>query len=119
MLCPKFFYWIKLIYNLTTLAPVWATKFAWLLKKTRTRMSMLDVIQCCQEHSDCFDQFAMTISQLWTHRTKLCVGECVAPLAKINALAADSLLEFQCAQSSPQPASKTVTTSRWSPPPMG
>lgn len=61
----------------------------------------------------------MIISQFWSRRNKLRVGEHVAPLAKINALATDSLLEFQCAQSHPQPSVKKVISSRWSPPPMG
>nr|POF19212.1 putative ribonuclease h protein [Quercus suber] len=107
------------LWSCSALTPVWATKFAWLMEKTSNCLSLMDVIQCCQENSDCLDLFAMIISQLWSRRNKLRVGDHVAPLAKINALAADSLLEFQCAQSPPQPSVKKVISSRWSPPPMG
>ena len=43
----------------------------------------------------------------------------MAPLSKIFGLATDSLLEFQRAQSFPQPTSRSVISTRWSPPPPG
>ena len=69
------------------LAPVWSSRFAWLMKKTKECLSLLEVIQCCQDHSDYFDLFAMIASQLWIRRNKLRVGDCMAPLAKIIGLA--------------------------------
>nr|POE78573.1 putative ribonuclease h protein [Quercus suber] len=107
------------LWSCSALSPVWTPKFAWLLEKTKTCMSMLDIIQCCQDHGDSTDLFAMIISHLWTRRNKLRVGECVVPLEKIVGLATDSLLEFQRAQSSPQSSPKSVSSSRWSPPPLG
>nr|POE71273.1 hypothetical protein CFP56_73265 [Quercus suber] len=50
------------LWSCTVLALVWATKFAWLVEKTKNCLSLLDVIQCCQENSDCLDLFAMIIS---------------------------------------------------------
>ncbi|KAL0011121.1 hypothetical protein SO802_006229 [Lithocarpus litseifolius] len=107
------------LWSCTALSPVWDANFAWLLKKTKNCLSLLDVIQCCQDHSDSLDLFAMIISLLWTRRNKLRVGESVPPLANINALAADSLQEFHRAQSSPIPTAKPVIHTRWSPPPAG
>ena len=80
---------------------------------------MLEIIQCCQDHCDCLDLFAMIISQLWTRRNKLRVGEEMAPLSKIVGLATDSLLEFQRALSFPHPASRLIISNRWTPPPLG
>ena len=107
------------LWSCPALAPVWSSKFAWLMKLTKECSSLLEIFHCCQIHSDCFNLFAMIASQLWIRRNKLRVGDCVAPLVKIVGLATDCLLEFQSAQSSPQPHSKPVLASRWSPPPPG
>ena len=80
---------------------------------------MLEIIQCCQDDCDCLDLFSMIISQLWTRKNKLRVGEEVAPLSKIVGLATDNLLEFQCALSFLHPASRSVISNRWTPPPPG
>ncbi|XP_030925754.1 uncharacterized protein LOC115952688 [Quercus lobata] len=107
------------IWSCPALAPVWSSRYAWLMKLTKECSSLLEIFHCCQTHNDCFDLFAMIASQLWIRRNKLRVGDCVAPLAKIIGLATDCLLEFQSALSSPQPPSKPVLASRWSPPLSG
>ena len=107
------------LWSCPALALVWATKFDWFMEKTRSCLSMLEIIQCCQDHYDCLDLFAMIISQLWTRRNKLWVGEGEAPLSKIFGLATDSLLGFQRVQSFAQPASRSVISTKWSPPPLG
>jgi len=82
------------IWSYPALAPVWSSKFAWLMKLTKECSSLLEIFHCCQIHSDCFDLFAMVASQLWMRRNKLRVGDYVASLAKIFGLATDCLLEF-------------------------
>nr|XP_023887146.1 uncharacterized protein LOC111999255 [Quercus suber] len=56
--------------------------------------SFLDVLQLCSEKSNLVDLFAMTVSQIWTRRNKLRVGEDAAPLDMINQLASASLQVF-------------------------
>nr|POE67813.1 putative ribonuclease h protein [Quercus suber] len=107
------------LWSCSALSQVWSPQFSWLQKKSRNSMSMLEIIQCCQEHSDCSDLFASIISQIWTRRNKLRVGESVVPLAKIVGLATESLLEFQRAQPSSLSSPKPVSSSKWSPPPVG
>nr|POF12444.1 putative ribonuclease h protein [Quercus suber] len=75
------------LWSCSALSPVWTPKFSWFLEKTKTCMSMLDIIQCCQDHGDNADLFAMIISHLWTRRNKLGVGEWSPPplgWAKVN-----------------------------------
>ena len=83
------------LWSCPALASVWTTKFDWLLKKTSSCLSMLEIIQCYQDHCGNLNLFAMIISQLWTRRNKLRVGEVAAPMSKIVGLATDSLQEFQ------------------------
>lgn len=59
------------------------------------------------------------MSLLWARRNKLRVGERVASLVQINALAADTLQEYQRALATPQSIPKAMITPRWSPPPAG
>ena len=107
------------LWSCPALASVWTTKFDWLMEKTSSCLSMLEIIQCCQDHCDSLDLFAMIISQLWTCRNKLRVGEVAAPMSKIVGLATDSLQEFQRALSVPQPALRLVSSISWTPPPSG
>nr|POE64185.1 hypothetical protein CFP56_73737 [Quercus suber] len=65
--------------------------WAWLVSATGMAASFLDVLQLCSEKSNLVDLFAMTVSQIWTHRNKLRVGEDAAPLDMINQLASASL----------------------------
>ena len=61
----------------------------------------------------------MILTQLWTRRNKLRLGEVSAPLPKLVGLATDSLQEFQRALSVPQPTERSVSSDSWTPPPSG
>ena len=107
------------LWSCLAIASAWTSKFDWLRDKTSSCLSMLDVIQCCQGHCDRLDLFAMILAQLWTRRNKLRSGEVAAPMSKIVGLATDGLQEFQRALSVPQPAMRSVSSDRWTPPPSG
>ncbi|KAK7853926.1 hypothetical protein CFP56_034095 [Quercus suber] len=60
----------------------------------------------------------VAVSQIWTRRNKLRVGEAVAPLCLINQLASASLQEFQQSSLNPPKAPSLPKVTKWLPPPL-
>ena len=63
------------------------------------------------------DLFAMIVSQIWTRRNKLRVGDIVASLAMINQMVSASLLEFQQPSLNHPKAPSQPKVTKWLPPP--
>lgn len=82
------------IWSCPSLMQVWNVHFGWLVSETSMALSFLDVVKLCSKRSTQVDLLAMTVSQIWTRRNKLRVGETGAPLGMINQLASASLQEF-------------------------
>ena len=74
--------------------------------------SLLDIIQLCQEKSNCSYLFAMTTSMIWSLRNQIKVGEATVPVGRISSMAVENLQEFQQASSPPQRVSPTVSQSK-------
>ena len=88
-----------------------------LFKEAMNCTSLLNIIQLCQEKSNCLYLFAMTTSMIWSLRNQIKVGEATVPVGRISSMAVENLQEFQQASSPPQRVSPTVSPSKWSPPP--
>lgn len=96
---------------------VWNVHFGWLVSEAGKALGFLDVLKLCSERSNLADLLAMTVSQIWTTRNKLRVGEAVAPLGMINQLASASLQEFHQSSLNPPKPPSHPNVSKWMPPP--
>ncbi|KAL0003981.1 hypothetical protein SO802_011542 [Lithocarpus litseifolius] len=100
-----------------SLVQVWIVHFRWLIREVGMASSFLDVLYRCAERRNCMDFFAMTVSQIWTRRNRLRVGDAVAPLGMINQMTSDNLQEFLQSSLNPPKAPSPPKVAKWMPPP--
>ncbi|KAK9990630.1 hypothetical protein SO802_025615 [Lithocarpus litseifolius] len=105
------------IWSCPLLVPVWTVHFGWLIREVGMASSFLDVLHRCAERSNCMDLLAMTVSQIWSRRKKLRVGEAASPLSMINQMAANSLQVFRQSSLIPPKAPSPPKAVKWLPPP--
>ncbi|KAF3973465.1 hypothetical protein CMV_003110 [Castanea mollissima] len=90
------------IWSCPSLMQVWNVHFSWLVSEAGKASSFLDVVKFCSERSTLVDLLAMTISQIWTRRNKLRVGEAGAPLGyslrQAKLIVWDAKIHFQIRQ---------------------
>ncbi|KAF3972073.1 hypothetical protein CMV_004399 [Castanea mollissima] len=68
------------IWSCPSLTQVWSVNFGWLLSEAGKATCFLDVLKLCSERSNLVDLLAMTVTQIWTRRNKLRVGDGAPPL---------------------------------------
>ncbi|XP_075670417.1 uncharacterized protein LOC142640223 [Castanea sativa] len=103
------------IWSCPSLMQVWSVNFGWLISEAGKATCFLDVLKLCSERSNLVDLLAMTVTQIWTRRNKLRVGDDVPPLGLINQLASVNLQEFHQSSLNPPKAPLLPKDIKWLP----